>query len=193
MDKQNLIKNCTIRLFSQYGWERVSVGDICQQADISRVTFYKYFKNKRELIKQLFLDQIVEMNQQFEQLIVDKLPLDQVIHAMLDMQKQAMTKLYSQPMVYDLQHHKDKELTEFFAQLEQQKYQFMHYFFAQLQKNRIIRDDFPVLLIEVFIRKVDELKRDPELAECYQGKEQQFLKDVLSLLMYGIAARQRDE
>ncbi|WP_386686807.1 TetR/AcrR family transcriptional regulator [Lonepinella sp. MS14437] len=189
MDKQTLIKHCTQQLFFQHGWERVSIGDICQQAGISRVTFYKYFKNKKELIKQLFLDHIFEMEQEFQQLISDKLPLEQVINAMLKMQKQAMEKLYSQPMVYDLQHHKDKELSAFFIQLEQQKYQFMHAFFSQLQKNKIIRDDFPVLLIEVFIRKIDELKKDPDLAQCYQGKEQQFLKDVLSLLMYGIAAR----
>ncbi|WP_439238520.1 TetR/AcrR family transcriptional regulator [Lonepinella sp. BR2919] len=189
MTKAILIKQTALNLFSQYGWQRVSIEDICQQVNLSRVTFYKHFKNKKDLLKQLFTEQKDEMKACFEQLLNQENRLDVVINQILVMQQQAMQTLYSQPVLYDLQHHKDPELTEFFAQLEQEKYQFMHAFFSQLQKNKIIRDDFPVLLIEVFIRKIDELKKDPDLAQCYQGKEQQFLKDVLSLLMYGIAAR----
>jgi len=189
LDKKELIKKAAQTLFFQYGWEKVSIGEICQQANISRVTFYKHFTNKKELLKQLFTEQKEEMWQAFNDLLENAKSLDLLIQRIFQLQKHAMQTLYSQEMVYDLQHHKDEELQAFFAEMEQEKYQFMHYFFTTLQQKSIIRDDFPVLLIEIFIRKIDELKTDPALLQCYQGKDQQFLKDILSLLMYGIAAK----
>ncbi len=36
-------------LFRKYGVKRVTVEEICTTAQISKMTFYKYFANKKEL------------------------------------------------------------------------------------------------------------------------------------------------
>ena len=38
-------------LFMRHGIRRVTVEEICSEANISKMTFYKYFKNKIELTK----------------------------------------------------------------------------------------------------------------------------------------------
>ena len=38
-------------LFMQFGYDRVSVEEICREANVSNVTFYKYFKNKLDVLK----------------------------------------------------------------------------------------------------------------------------------------------
>jgi AcrR family transcriptional regulator len=37
-------------LFYKYGVKRVTVEEICQESNVSKVTFYRYFKNKSDLV-----------------------------------------------------------------------------------------------------------------------------------------------
>lgn len=46
------------RLFFNFGSKRVPVEEICREAGVSKVTFYKYFKNKDALVK-VIRDEIV--------------------------------------------------------------------------------------------------------------------------------------
>jgi AcrR family transcriptional regulator len=40
-------------LFWKHGFKRVSIEEVCREANVSKMTFYKHFKNKIELIKYL--------------------------------------------------------------------------------------------------------------------------------------------
>jgi AcrR family transcriptional regulator len=42
-------------LFMRHGIKRVTVGEICLKAGVSKMTFYKYFKNKLDLIKRILI------------------------------------------------------------------------------------------------------------------------------------------
>ena len=102
------------------------------------------------------------------------------------MQQDSMETLYSVPVLHDLHHEQDRELRVFFKEMEEEKYQYMHYFFGTLQKRKIIRDDFPVMLIDLFIQKIDEILNSASLQFYYKGREQKLFKDVLQLFMCGI-------
>ncbi|HCM14581.1 MAG TPA: hypothetical protein DHW79_01305, partial [Candidatus Cloacimonas sp.] len=39
-----------VKLFHRYGFSKVSVEEICREARVSKVTFYRYYKSKDELI-----------------------------------------------------------------------------------------------------------------------------------------------
>ena len=41
-------------LFWKFGFKRVSVEEVCKEAQVSKMTFYKHFKNKIELVKSLY-------------------------------------------------------------------------------------------------------------------------------------------
>ena len=68
-------------LFKRFGIKRVTVEEICKKAGVSKMTFYKFFPNKIELVKYIWnnwydegyskLDEINEMNIP----ITKKLPL----------------------------------------------------------------------------------------------------------------------
>jgi AcrR family transcriptional regulator len=38
-------------LFFKHGIKRVTIGEICEKSKVSKVTFYKYFKDKNDLVK----------------------------------------------------------------------------------------------------------------------------------------------
>lgn len=49
--KQNDIFEAAKKLFYKFGVRRVTIEDICEEANASKMTFYKYFPNKIELVK----------------------------------------------------------------------------------------------------------------------------------------------
>ena len=110
------------------------------------------------------------------------------------MQQEAMATLYSPSVLADLNAHSNEELQQFFHKMAQEKYHYMHHFFGTLQQRKVIRDDFPITLIDVIIQKIDEMLNTPTLQQHYIGNEQQLLKDILQFFMHGIAyQKRRDE
>ena len=50
-DKKEQIIKTAERLFTRHGSKRVTVEEICQRAHVSKMTFYKHFANKIELVR----------------------------------------------------------------------------------------------------------------------------------------------
>ena len=186
MKKDVLLKQVATKLFYEQGWILTSVAEICRAAGVSRVTFYKYFPTKQALVKCIFEEQKNKMREDFDNLLDTQSDLSQIITKILSMQQDSMETLYSVPVLHDLHHEQDRELRDFFKEMEEEKYQYMHYFFGTLQKRKIIRDDFPVMLIDLFIQKIDEILNSASLQSNYKGREQKLFKDVLQLFMCGI-------
>ena len=186
MKKDIFLKQVATELFYQQGWKLTSVAEICRVAGVSRVTFYKYFPTKQDLVKSIFEEQKNNMRQEFDRLLATKADLATVIQQILTMQQESMATLYSAAVLHDLNHDKDETLQDFFRQMVQEKYHYMHYFFSTLQKRKSIRNDFPVILIDVLIQKMDEMIHSSVLQQHYAGKEQQLFKDVLQLFLHGL-------
>lgn len=53
---KNALKKAIAKLLDKNSIEKISVIDICEEAKINRVTFYTHYKDKYELIHELFVD-----------------------------------------------------------------------------------------------------------------------------------------
>lgn len=58
MDKKKLISEGYMALVIKAHTTNVKVSDICKQAQISRKTFYYYFKDKHDIIEYIFCEEI---------------------------------------------------------------------------------------------------------------------------------------
>ncbi|KAE9542095.1 TetR/AcrR family transcriptional regulator [Ursidibacter maritimus] len=191
MKKIDKLKLIAEQLFSAQGLKRVSIDEICQQSKVSRVTFYKHFKNKKALIKELFTEQKNTTRQAFLQLLEQQASLEEIIETIFSLQKKALDGLYSQAILSDL-HSLDLELTMFFREMEQEKHDFMHYFFTQLQEKDIIARDIPIVLIDMLIKALDIFSRKKEITNHYIGNEQQLFQDLLRIFIYGISSQTKN-
>lgn len=176
-------------LFSQHGWLRVSIEDICAEAQTSRVTFYKYFRNKKDILKEILVDHKDRIRAGFTRLADQETTLEAIITGIYALQKQALNSLYSPPMLHDMAHHKDPELTAFFKALEADKYAFMAQFFHGLQQKKLINERFPVPLMNAYLQLIDQMMHSPSVQAEYQDKLTQLPEDVLQLIIYGFAPR----
>ena len=185
--KQQIIIDVAYRLFREQGFSAVSVGSICAEATVSRVTFYKYYSGKNALLQEIVTEQKNRVRAEFENLLVRQCSLREAAETVFALQKQSFEELYSSAFLRDIEENTDLELERFFHELNEEKYAFMRGFFHTLQQRRLIQPDLPVELIDLFIRQADILMRHPQLAALYAAAPQKLPQDVLGLLLHGLA------
>ena len=185
--KQQTIADTARRLFREHGFSAVSVGGICAEAAVSRVTFYKYYSGKNVLLQEIVTEQKNRVRAEFEALLARQCSLREAAEAVFALQRQSFDELYSAAFLRDIEENTDLELERFFHELNEEKYAFMRGFFHTLQQRRLIQPDLPVELIDLFIRQADILMRHPQLAALYAVVPQKLPQDVLGLLLHGLA------
>ena len=188
--KQQTIADTARRLFREHGFSAVSVGSICAEAAVSRVTFYKYYSGKNALLQEIVTEQKNRVRAEFENLLARQCNLREAAEAVFALQKQSFEELYSAAFLRDIEENTDLELERFFHELNEEKYAFMRGFFHTLQQRRLIQPDLPVELIDLFIRQSDILMRHPQLAALYAATPQKLPQDVLGLLLHGLAGEE---
>jgi len=188
--KQQTIADTARRLFREHGFSAVSVGSICAEADVSRVTFYKYYSGKNALLQAIVTEQKNRVRAEFENLLERQCSLREAAEAVFVLQKQSFEELYSAAFLRDIEENIDLELERFFRELNEEKYAFMRGFFHALQQRRLIQPDLPVELIDLFIRQADILMRHPQLTALYAAAPQKLPQDVLGLLLHGLSGKE---
>ncbi|HFC8497567.1 TPA: TetR/AcrR family transcriptional regulator [Neisseria subflava] len=188
--KQQIIIDVAYRLFREQGFSAVSVGSICAEAAVSRVTFYKYYSGKNALLQQIVTEQKNCVRAEFENLLERQCSLREATEAVFALQKQSFEELYSSAFLRDIEENTDLELERFFHELNEEKYAFMRGFFHTLQQRRLIQPDLPVELIDLFIRQADILMYHPQLAALYAAAPQKLPQDILGLLLHGLSGKE---
>lgn len=188
--KQQTIIDTARRLFREHGFSAVSVGSICAEASVSRVTFYKYYSGKNALLQEIVTEQKNCVRAEFENLLARQCSLREAAEAVFALQRQSFEELYSAAFLRDIEENTDLELERFFHELNEEKYAFMRGFFHTLQQRRLIQPDLPVELIDLFIRQADILMRHPQLAALYAAAPQKLPQDVLGLLLHGLSGKE---
>nr|WP_314059022.1 helix-turn-helix domain-containing protein [uncultured Neisseria sp.] len=188
--KQQTIADTARRLFREHGFSAVSVGSICAEAAVSRVTFYKYYSGKNALLQEIVTEQKNRVRAEFENLLARQCSLREAAEAVFALQKQSFEELYSAAFLRDIEENTDLELERFFHELNEEKYAFMRGFFHTLQQRRLIQPDLPVELIDLFIRQADILMRHPQLTALYAAAPQKLPQDVLGLLLHGLSGKE---
>ena len=137
MKKDIFLKQVATELFYQQGWRLTSVAEICRAAGVSRVTFYKYFSTKQDLVKCIFEEQKNNMRWEFDRLLATEADLTTVIQQILTMQQESMATLYSAAVLHDLIMIKMKPYRLFFsANGTRKNITICTIFFSTLQKTQ---------------------------------------------------------
>jgi AcrR family transcriptional regulator len=63
-------------LFWRYGIKRVTVEEVCQTAGASKMTFYKYFRNKNDLVKGILNMVFDDAFQKFKDILLTDIPYE---------------------------------------------------------------------------------------------------------------------
>lgn len=175
-------------LFWKHGFRRVTVQEICDKAGVSKMTFYKYFPNKIDLAKTVFINILDEGREKFDNLMAENIPLPEKIEKLLILKSEGTTNV-SQEFMNDFYLGDEPELQNFVESKTREVWNEVLKNYTNAQKNGIFRDDIhPEFFLKVTF-KLTELMKDEELIRMY-NTPQDLIIEFARLITYGISERE---
>lgn len=164
-------------LFKRYGIKRVTVEELCQKANASKMTFYKYFSNKTDLVEyiwgrwvELQLDKIDEVD-----------ALDIPFPEKLERLWQYKVEFISQMTVESIEEFLDLNIVK--GKIMQRFLQFI----ADAQKRGEIRPEIRPKFFLALADAMYELARNEELVKEYPDFAS-FNRELFNVFYYGVLA-----
>ena len=189
--KQLKLVNKARELFWKFGMRRVSIEEICREADVSKMTYYKYYPNKTELVK-CILDQIVDESVEAYRAFMDSdIPFREKVEKSIQL-KLAQTKNLSNEFFTDLHRSENPEIKEYYEKLSRQSVQMISEDYQNAQKNGDIRENIKIEFIIYFLNKILDIAHDPELLNFYRSPNEMIM-ELTNFFFYGILPREKDE
>ena len=175
-------------LFWKFGFKRVTIEEICKEAGVSKMTYYKYFSNKMDLVKSL-LDQVLQVSmKKYRKIVESDLPYPEKVVKMVEL-KREQTHTMSSEFFRDYVQSGDPEMI---AYLEEKSAESFKMFLDDLNKAQAhgdIRSDVKVEFIMHVMNYLIEMAQDEALLNMYD-EPQDLVMEITRFLFYGILNRE---
>ncbi len=174
-------------LFWKHGFKKVSIEEICQKANVSKMTFYRLFENKAALAKELLDRVMAESCAHFREILRQNSSVGEKMRQIVLMKKEG-TKEISTEFLSDLYLNPQPELKDYIAVKMQEVWLSLTSDFRQAQTDGWLRSDFkPEFLLAISFKMVD-LLNDKQICGLYETP-QELIMEMTNLIAYGISPR----
>lgn len=181
--KKTQIVQAADQLFKKFGIKKVTVEEICQEAGASKMTFYKYFANKIELVKYLWQQMTDDSMQKLDELDRRDIPFTEKIKVLLKMKEEATSEMGIE-YIHDYL-EVIPELHGFYSEIYSQVMVKFMDMIRRAQKMGEVRKSMRPEFFLAVVRQLTELAKDEKLAAMYNNYTE-FALEVNNFLYYGI-------
>lgn len=180
--KRGMIVDAAERLFMRHGIRKVTVEDICRTAGVSKMTFYKYFPNKIELLKRILNAWADDIYEKLEEMKRNGAPFADQMRAAVEYKMELIARLNPDLIADMLTSSPDME--QFIGEYRVRTMKRFMEFVAEAQERGEMRSVRPEFLIAV-IARLSEIARDERLRRLYPD-DLSFYRELNDLFMFGI-------
>ena len=174
-------------LFFRHGIKRVTIEEICEKAGVSRMMFYRYFRNKDGIamytLEQLYSDAWSK----FDEILAEDIPFEEKIRR-IAVVKMEMADEYSMEFLNEFLADEDSECGRLLMKKRKETYEFTRKIYADAQERGDIRKDIRVDLIMFMMEYSLEILRDERVQSMYPDMSE-LVREIFALLFYGILSR----
>lgn len=185
--KYTSLVNAAERLFWKFGIKRITVDEICHEANISKMTFYKYFDNKIELAKHMLQIKMKQSMDKYREIMDSDIPFSEKIELSVQL-KMEQTENISQEFLTDLYRNPYPELLELFDSLRKELLLEILKDFSRAQESGELRKDLKPEFIIYFMNHMFDMAKEKELISLYPDA-QQLIMELTNFFFYGIMPR----
>lgn len=182
---KNVLLESAKSLFWKQGVRSVSVEEICKHSGVSKMTFYRNFKNK-DAIALGVLDIIHNQSFNRYRAIMDKTsPFDDKVSALIQLEYEQV-KGISTAFVEDI--YKNPSFKELMADHQQKMQKEVIKDFSKAQQKGDIRADIKMDFILYMLKDMNTKMLDTELHKIYQTEEE-IAMELTRFFFYGIFSK----
>ena len=165
-------------LFSKFGAKRVTVEEICRKAEVSKMTFYKHFRNKAALITTIRDKWVDEGFRRFDEIKAMDIPFPDKIDLMTEWKVEFGKRVNAEFV---------RELVSTDDAMEEFRRRYLSNIRAAQLRGEVRSDIDPEFLWAV-VDKLSELVKDGKVDQLFQDQTQ-FPRQLRTLLWYGLLTR----
>lgn len=169
-------------LFSRFGAKRVTVEEVCREAGVSKMTFYKYFPNKIELVRSIRDEWVEEGFSKFDEINAMDLPFPEKINLMTRWKVEFASRVNAEFI---------RELVSTDDVIEQVKRRYLNNI-TDAQKKGKIRSDIDPEFLWLVVEKLGELVKEESWKSMF-SELSQYQRQLRTLLWYGLLTRKEGE
>ncbi|WP_042220621.1 TetR/AcrR family transcriptional regulator [Oceanobacillus manasiensis] len=92
--KKQSILDAALRLFMEFGVQKVSMNEIATKAKVSQVTIYNYFKNKERLVEEVIHYYVDQVWQESDAVLKSDLPFPKKIEKLIFNKKESADSIH---------------------------------------------------------------------------------------------------
>jgi len=185
--KYSAILDVSGRLFWKHGVRRVTIDEICREAQTSKMTFYRFFANKMELAKVVIDRYYEESLKKFREILrADTSPTEKM-QGIIKMKLEGSNDI-SNEFIQDLLTLNNPELSSFFTEKLKVISDEGIREFKNGQDEGWIRKDLNVEFMFYFFLKTASFLAEPEVLGKFNSPKE-MIYEVSNLLIYGIVPR----
>jgi len=176
------------KLFWKHGFRRVTIDEICQDAKASKMTFYRFFRNKTDLAKtvlDIFLDENLKV---YRSIMSESTSVSDKLRKLIQMKYEGSSDL-SFDFMQDFLFSDDLGLAEYYHNKMEEIVAESILDFRKGQEEGWIRKDLNVEFLFSFSQNIMVFLKDEKLLSLYDSP-QDLISELTKLIVYGIAPRE---
>lgn len=172
-------------LFWKYGIKRVTIEEICKEAGVSKMTFYKFFPNKLVLAHYILESIIEDSHQSFHEILNNNsLDFSDKVKEMFFLKLEA-SKDVSIEFINDIYKGNDSAMIELIANSSKKSLDMFEAFLIDSQKKGLIRKDIKIEFIHYYSNHAMEMFNDKDLLSKYD-EPLDLIMEIMNFMFYGL-------
>ena len=176
-------------LFWKFGFKRVTVEELCEEAGVSKMTFYKFFSNKIDLVKTIMNDFGKASIAKYRSIMDSDLPYSEKVYRMVQL-KQEQTEAMSNEFFRDYTSQADPEMMKYVQEISTSTFDMFMNDLKKAQNEGDIRKDVKVEFILYFLNHMMEMVHDERLLTLYDTPQDLAL-EIINFFFYGLLSRDK--
>jgi len=188
--KYELIIETAKNLFTRYGIKRVTVEEICETAGVSKMTFYKHFKNKIDLALFILNSIFEEGVDRYKRIMDQDIPYSKKAKEIIQLKLESTEDL-SMEMLKDFYDRSIPEVAEMIQKISQENFKLLFDDLIAAQKKGEIRQDINLHFVIHMLGQMQQMAADEKLLSLY-GSTQALASEFINFFFYGILSRKEE-
>ena len=172
------------KLFWKHGIKRISIEEICTETPVSKMTFYKFFKNKEMLAEYILREVLTGWHDGYLSIMNQKVPFTAKIKKVIALEQTASENM-SEEFIKDIYNNEftglqkiiNTERDKYNAEIVKDMVEAQHH--GEIRKD--VKPEFILYLLEDIGVKV----MDEKLSALYNSK-QELIMELTNYFFYGI-------
>ncbi|PKL80732.1 MAG: hypothetical protein CVV25_03250 [Ignavibacteriae bacterium HGW-Ignavibacteriae-4] len=179
--------DATRKLIWKQGVNKTTVDHICDEAGLSKMTFYRAYENKFDIIKEILDENYKDLEENYKKIFSKNIPFIEKIMELIYYNMEA-NKEISPDLVRDILKQENPMMKDYMRGKVDFYREISLKYIVLEQKKGNFRDDVKIEFISFFIDHINELILDERLNNVYESTDE-LANQLTKMFYFGILRR----